>query len=119
VPQYFSIVQKKNLVVRVVDYQLIAGHLYKMGADIILRRCVFEYEWPKILAEPHEGIVGVHYAAKDTAHKVLCAGLWWPKVHKDAKGYFQNCDVCQRVGKPNKRDEMPLRPQVTLQVFEK
>jgi hypothetical protein len=23
------------------------------------------------------------------------------------------------VGKPNKRDEMPLRPQVTLQVFDK
>jgi transposase InsO family protein len=49
----------------------------------------------------------------------LHTGLWWPTVHKDAKEYFQNCDVCQRVGKPNRRDEMPLRPQVTLQVFEK
>jgi transposase InsO family protein len=49
----------------------------------------------------------------------LHAGLWWPTVHKDAKEYFQKCDVCQRVGKPNRRDEMPLRPQVTLQVFEK
>jgi hypothetical protein len=27
--------------------------------------------------------------------------------------------VCHRVGKPNRRDEIPLRPQVTLQVFEK
>jgi transposase InsO family protein len=51
--------------------------------------------------------------------KILCAGLWWPTVHKDAKEYCQNCDVCQRVGKPSRRDEMPLRPQVTLKVFDK
>jgi hypothetical protein len=27
--------------------------------------------------------------------------------------------VCQRVGKPNRRDEILLRPQITLQVFNK
>jgi hypothetical protein len=40
-------------------------------------------------------------------------------MHRDSKNYCQKCDVCQRVGKPNIRDEMPLRPQVTLQVFDK
>jgi hypothetical protein len=35
------------------------------------------------------------------------------------RNIVQTCDVYQRVGKPNRRDEMPLRPQVTLQVFEK
>jgi len=40
-------------------------------------------------------------------------------VHKDAKEYYQTYDVCQRVGKPSKQDEMPLMPQVTLQVFDK
>jgi hypothetical protein len=35
-PQEYNIVQKKNLVVRAADYQLIVGHLYKMGADNIL-----------------------------------------------------------------------------------
>ena len=49
-PREFTSVQKKNLVVRVADYQLIAGHLYKLGADIILRRCVMEHEIPIILA---------------------------------------------------------------------
>jgi hypothetical protein len=39
--------------------------------------------------------------------------------HRDAKDYCQKDDVCQRVGKHNRRDEMPLRPQVTLQLFEK
>jgi hypothetical protein len=90
-----------------------------MGADNILRRCVLEHERPRILAEAHEGIAGGHYAGKATAQKVLRAGLWWPTIHRDAKEYCQQCDVCQRVGKPNRWDEMPLHPQVMLQVFEK
>jgi len=28
-------------------------------------------------------------------------------------------DVYQRVGKPNRKDEMPLRPHVTMKVFDK
>jgi hypothetical protein len=35
VPQEFNTAQKENLVVRVADYQLIARHLYNMGADNI------------------------------------------------------------------------------------
>jgi hypothetical protein len=57
-PQEFNTVQKKTLVVRAADYQLIAGHLYMMGTNNILRRCVLEHEIPRILAEAHEGIAG-------------------------------------------------------------
>ena len=118
-PKEYNTAQNKNLMVRATDYQLFAGHLYKLGAKNILRRCFMENERPIILAYIHERIVGRHYAGKDIAQKILCAGLWWPTIHKDVKEYFQNCDVFQRVGKPNKRDEMTLRPQVTLQVFDK
>jgi hypothetical protein len=68
-------VQKKNLVVRAVDYQLIAGHLYKLGADNILRRCVMEHERPIILAEAHEGIVGGHYAGKAMCTKGIACRI--------------------------------------------
>jgi hypothetical protein len=112
-------VQKKNLVLRAIDYQLIARNLYKMGTENILRICVLEHERPEILVEAHEGIVGGHYAGKATAHKILDVGLWWSTIHIYAKDYFQKCDVCYRVGKPNRQDDMPLRPQVTLQVFDK
>jgi hypothetical protein len=94
VPRDFSTAQKKNLVVRIVDYQLIAHHLYKMGTYSILRRCVLEHERTWVLAEAHEGISRGHCAGKATAHNVLCTGLWWPIIHKDAKEYFQNYDVC-------------------------
>jgi hypothetical protein len=66
-PWEFSTTQKKNLVVRDADYQLIAGHLYNMGENSILRRCVLEHEWPRIFAESHEDIVGGHYAGNATA----------------------------------------------------
>jgi hypothetical protein len=118
-PQEFNTAQKKNLVVKDAAYQLITGHLYKMGAESFLRRCVLEHERHRILAEAHEGIDGGRYAGKDTTHKVFHVGIWWPDIHRDEKDYYHKGDVCQRVGKPNRQDEMPLRPQETLQVFDK
>jgi hypothetical protein len=37
-PKEYNTVKKKNLVVRAAVYQLILGHLYKLGVDNILRR---------------------------------------------------------------------------------
>jgi len=82
-------------VVHAADFSLIVGQLYKMGPDEILRRCVMETEFPMMLEESHEGIVGGHYAEKQTTQKVLRVGLWWPTLHRDAKEYARACDVCQ------------------------
>lgn len=46
-------------------------------------------------------------------------GLIGESVFKDAKEYAKACDVCQRTGKPSRRDELPLHPVVALQPFEK
>jgi hypothetical protein len=45
----YNTMQKKNMVVRDEKYQLIAGHLYKLGLDNIFMRCVMEHEHPIIL----------------------------------------------------------------------
>jgi hypothetical protein len=115
----YTIPRKKKLVVRTADFSLIVGHLYKMGPDEILRKCVMEVERPLILVEAHEGIAEGHYVGKATAQKVLRAGLWWPTLHRDTKDYSITYDVCQIVGKPSRRDEIPLAPQLTLQSFDK
>jgi hypothetical protein len=60
-PSEMKVVQKKQLVVKATDYQLIAGNLYKLGEDGILRRCVLEHERSIILEEAHDGIVAGHY----------------------------------------------------------
>jgi hypothetical protein len=66
-PQEYTTAQKKTLVVRIADYQLITGHLYKMGTDSILQRYVLEHEQPRILVEAHKGLAGGHYAGKTIA----------------------------------------------------
>jgi hypothetical protein len=63
-PSEFTIPHKKQLVVRIVDFSLIVGQLYKIKPNEILRRCVTEAERPLILVEAHEGIAGEHYAGK-------------------------------------------------------
>ena len=55
-PEDFSIWQKKQLVVKASDYKLIAGQLYKLGLDEILRRCVFEHERQWVMAKKHVGV---------------------------------------------------------------
>ena len=66
-PTEITTQQKKQLVVRAVDFTLIAGQLYNMGPDEILCRCVLEHENPLILAEAHSSAAGGHYAGKSTA----------------------------------------------------
>ena len=59
--------KKKELVVRVADFSLIVGHLYKMGLDEVLSKYVPEHERQIILIEAHGGITGGHYAGKSNA----------------------------------------------------
>jgi len=86
--------QKQHLVVRAADYQLIAGHLYKIGLDQILKRCVPQHERKAILWECHVGVAGGHLGNKTTVRKILHVGLWWPTIHKDSKAFAKECDVC-------------------------
>jgi len=46
-------------------------------------------------------------------------GYYWSSLFKDAKKYVWACDSCQIMGQPNHRHEMPLKPQVVLEPFER
>jgi len=105
--------------VHATNFSVISGHLYKMGNDEILRRYVPEFERSQILEEAHGGVAGGDYAGRTIAQKFLCLGLWWPTLHQDSKAHSKAYDICQSIGKPLRRDKMPLNPQMTLQPFEK
>eukprot|EP00253_Pinus_taeda_P032512 PITA_32512 len=75
-PKGYSTQQKKELVVRALDFLVFAGHLYKIGMDEILRRYVPEFECVSIFVEAHGGEAGGHYIGKVTTQKILCARLW-------------------------------------------
>ena len=83
------------------DLQVIAGKLYKLGPDEILRGCVLLHEQGPILEEAHTRIMGGDYGGRNTVRKVLHIELWWPTLHNDAIDYVQSCDVFQCVGKPS------------------
>ena len=100
-PADMSISQKKQLVVKASNFQLIAGQLYKLGSDEILRQCFLPHEHGPILEEAPAGIAKGDYGGHATAWKVLCAGLWWPVLHNDATDYARSCDVCQWAGNWN------------------
>jgi len=91
----YSVQQKKELVVCVADFSIIARHLYKMGTDEILQRYVLEDEQSIILTDTHGVTAGGHYVGRATAQKILCTGLWWPTHHQDSKAYCKTCDLCQ------------------------
>lgn len=69
-PADYSATQKRHLVFRAADYQLISGQLYKLGSDGILRRCILDHECKDILWECHHGVAGGHYGGKATSRKV-------------------------------------------------
>ena len=109
-PVEFTKQQKKQLVVKAADFTLITGQLYKLGSDEVLSRCMMPHKKKAIIREAHSGAAGGHFVGNPTTQKILTAGLWWPTLHKDTKEFCRCCDICQRVGKTSRRDEMLLRP---------
>ena len=40
-------------------------------------------------------------------------------MFQDGRKYVQACDSCQRMGQPNRLDEMPLQPQLVVEPFDR
>ena len=78
-----------------------------------------EGEIPAVVALYHEGMGGGHIGSEATAKKILLQGLWWPTLFRDVHRIVKTCDVCQRMGRPNKNEMMPLNPVLSETVFEK
>ena len=86
-PEEITTSQNKHLVVKATDFHLIAGQIYKIGPDAILRQCALPREQGQVLVEAHAGVTGGHYGGRVTVRKVLRAGLWWPTLHSNAIDY--------------------------------
>ena len=74
-PEYYSTWKKKQLVFKASYYTLIAGQIYKLGLDEILRICIFDHERKWVMDEVHEGVSGRHYPGKEMVHKILQVGI--------------------------------------------
>jgi len=93
-------------------------HLFKMGADNILRRCVSKTESNSILWHCNNSPYGGHYNGERTTTKILQAAFFWPSMFKDAYEFTRKYDKCQRTGGISRRHEMPLQNIQEVEVFD-
>ena len=84
-------------------------HLFRIGADQVIRRCVHGEEARQILQHCHEGPTGGHHWVTLTAIKVFDSGLYWPSIFRDAQYFVRTCDACQRASNIFTCDEMPQK----------
>ena len=68
-------------------------HLFKIGVDNLLRRCVTMEESRSILWQCHNSSCGGHYSGDRTTTKVPQAGFFWPSIFKDAHDHVLHCEV--------------------------
>lgn len=118
VPKDYSPHAKKRFLHDVNKYYWDEPYLFRFCADNVIRRCVFEEQKHGILEICHASPYGGHYKGDRTAAKVLQSGFCWPTLFKDAYRFAMGCDHFQRTGNLSKRDEMPLKPILKVELFD-
>ena len=118
IPEDLNWHQKKRFLKTAKSYVWDDPHLFKIGADGLLRRCVTKEEAKDVLWHCHNSLYGGHYSGEKTAAKVLQSGFFWPTLFKDAYEHAKSCDNCQRSGGISRRNETPLQNILEVEVFD-
>ncbi|KAL3689424.1 hypothetical protein R1sor_015733 [Riccia sorocarpa] len=101
------------------SFRLVNDDLYRVGRDLILRRCVAPEEVFSVVKACHTDPAGGHFNSKASIRKVYDIGYWWPTVTKDVHQFISACDECQRYGKPGQFHRMTLTPIMASQPFQR
>ncbi|XP_058774424.1 uncharacterized protein LOC131648708 [Vicia villosa] len=118
VPEDFDSNRKKKFLHDCRFYLWDDPFLYKKGLDGLIRRCVPEEEQRDVLKACHDSEYGGHFSGDRTAAKVLQSGLYWPTLFKDAQSIVKECDRCQRTGNISKRNQMPQKGILEVELFD-
>ncbi|GKD79126.1 reverse transcriptase domain-containing protein, partial [Tanacetum coccineum] len=110
--------QKKKFFKDVKHYFWDDPYLFRIGADQVIRRCVYGQEAVDILMACHNGPTGGHHGANYTAKKVFDFRFYWPTIYRDAHDLVTRCDACQRQGKISQKDEMPQNAIQVCEIFD-
>eukprot|EP00253_Pinus_taeda_P032915 PITA_32915 len=95
-PSHLFPKEKRKIIQTSANYSWITNELYKIGLDLMIRRCVREDEIPKILKACHGEPCGGNFADKRITYKVFHLGYYLPSIFRDAKEYVKRCDSFQR-----------------------
>ena len=92
--------------------------LFHLGYDHIITRCIPEEEQGDTLVMCHSSTCGGHFTAYKTADKILQSSFYWPSIFKDAQHFYSERLQCQEAINISKRDEMPMRPILEVEIFD-
>lgn len=92
--------------------------LFKRGTNGIFRRCVPKEEIESIITHFHSAPYGGHASTSKTFAKILQSGLYWPSLWKEVHAAIIKCDRCQHNGNISRRDEMPQKGILEVEIFD-
>ena len=118
IPEYWNRHRKDKFFHELKYYFWEEPLLFHLGYDQIIRRCVSEEEQGDILAMCHSSTCRGYFAARKTADKILQSGFYWPSIFKDAHRFYTECLHYQAAINISKRDEMPMRPILEVEIFD-
>ncbi|CAM8950745.1 unnamed protein product [Rhodiola kirilowii] len=110
--------QKRKFLHDVSRYFWDDPFLYKLCADGIYRKCVTKDDAKGIIDCCHSSSYGGHGSTSKTVAKVLQSGFYWPNIFKDTYEFVKSCNECQRTGNIARRDEMPQRGILEVEIFD-
>jgi hypothetical protein len=118
IPSHWTKQDRSKFLVGVKYFFWDDPYLFKYCPDQIIRRCIPENEYQKILSFCHDHACGGHFSSKKTAAKILQSGFYWPSIFRDAYAYCSTCERCQKLGSIGRRNMMPLNPILIVELFE-
>jgi hypothetical protein len=86
--------ERRKLKMKVNQYVLITGILFRRHFDGILLRCVDENHAPTMIKEFHEGICSEHFAPTATAQKITKTIFYWSSIFRDSYATIKRCLSC-------------------------
>ena len=87
--------EKQSMIQGSASLTMLAGRLYQLGQDGILRLCIEPFEQPHYLQEAHITTGGLHMAGNQTVKRILWAGVWWPTLRTETHKYVRSCLRCK------------------------
>jgi hypothetical protein len=101
-----GITDKRKTLIRKNSTHYIYQHntLYRKTKDGI-RKVILPEQVESILYHLHTDMSGAHMGIDAVIGKIKDR-YYWPQLGEDVKKYIQTCDVCQRRGPSNRREEL-------------
>ncbi|CAM8939925.1 unnamed protein product [Rhodiola kirilowii] len=117
-PEGLNYNQKSKFLHDVSRYYWDDPFLYKLCSNGVYRTCVPKEDFKEIIACCHSSSYGGHGSASKTTSKILQSGFYWPSMFKDTYEFVKACNECQRMGNIARREEMPQKGILEVEIFD-